>query len=68
MEDHAFDGLTPVTRVQFQGKQLDFVLDSGESAGSQFWAVFVDDFSALLKERGTKRKKQVTETGGHRAA
>ena len=59
-----FDGLTPVTRVQFQGKQLDFVLDSGEDAGSQFWTRFADDFSTLLKERGTKSKKQVTETGG----
>ena len=59
-----FDGLTPVTRVQFQGKQLDFVLDSGEGAGSQFWTRFADDFSALLKERGKKNKKQVTETGG----
>ena len=59
-----FDGLTPVTRVQFQGKQLDFVLDSGEDAGSQFWPRFADDFSTLLKERGTKSKKRVTETGG----
>jgi hypothetical protein len=59
-----FDGLLPVTRVQFQGKPLDFVLDSGEGAGSQLWTRFADDFAALLKERGTKAKHQVTEVGG----
>jgi Aspartyl protease len=59
-----FDGLTPVTRVLFDGKQLDFELDSGEQAGSQLWTPFADVFAALLKERGTKSKKQVTETGG----
>jgi Aspartyl protease len=59
-----FDGLTPVTRVLFDGKQLDFELDSGEQAGSQLWTPFADVFAALLKECGTKSKKQVTETGG----
>jgi len=33
-------------------------------AGSQFWTRFADDFSALLRERGTKSKKQVHEIGG----
>ncbi len=59
-----FDGLNPVTRIEFQGRQLDFILDSGESAGSQFWTRFADDFPALLKERGSKRTRKVTETGG----
>ena len=48
----------------FDGKLLDFELDSGEQSGSQLWTRFADDFATLLKERGTKSKKQVTEVGG----
>ena len=63
-ENLCFDGTTPVTRVLFDGKLLDFELDSGEQSGSQLWTRFADDFATLLKERGTKSKKQVTEVGG----
>jgi len=56
--------MTPVTRVLFDGKLLDFELDSGEQSGSQLWTRFADDFATLLKERGSKSKKQVTEVGG----
>lgn len=59
-----FDGTTPVTRVLFDGKLLDFELDSGEQSGSQLWARFADDFATLLKKRGTKSQNQVTEVGG----
>jgi hypothetical protein len=30
-----FDGLTPVTRVRFQNRDLDFVFDTGDGAGTQ---------------------------------
>jgi hypothetical protein len=63
-ENLCFDGATPVTRVLFDGKLLDFELDSGEQSGSQLWTHFADDFATLLKERATKGKKQVTEVGG----
>jgi hypothetical protein len=63
-ENLCFDGTTPVTRVLFDGKLLDFELDSGEQSGSQLWTRFADDFATLLKERGTKSKKKVTEVGG----
>ena len=63
-ENLCFDGTTPVTRVLFYGKLLDFELDSGEQSGSQLWTRFADDFATLLKERGTKSKKKVTEVGG----
>jgi tetratricopeptide (TPR) repeat protein len=63
-ENLCFDGTTPITRVLFDGKLLDFELDSGEQSGSQLWTRFADDFATLLKERWTKSKKQVTEVGG----
>jgi tetratricopeptide (TPR) repeat protein len=63
-ENLCFDGTTPVTRVLFDGKLLDFELDSGEQSGSQLWTRFADDFKTLLKERGTKSNKQVSEVGG----
>jgi hypothetical protein len=63
-ENLCFDGTTPVTRVLFDSKLLDFELDSGEQSGSQLWTRFAADFAMLLKERGTKSKTQVTEVGG----
>jgi Aspartyl protease len=53
-----------VTRVQFEGKELDCIVDSGQDAGSQLWTRFANDFAALLKQRGTKSKQQVTLVGG----
>jgi hypothetical protein len=49
----AFDGLKAVTRVRFETKDLDFVLDTGNQAGTQLWTPFARDFLALLKEQGT---------------
>ncbi len=60
----SFDGLSPVTRVQFEGKELDCILDTGEDAGSQLWTRFANEFGPLLKQRGTKSKQQVTMVGG----
>lgn len=57
------DGFDPVTRVPFEGKELDFVFDTGNEAGTQLWARFGSDFPALMK-RGIAGKKRVTQVGG----
>jgi hypothetical protein len=40
----AFDGVTPLTRVQMLGKPLEFVLDTGNQGGTQLWERFARDF------------------------
>jgi hypothetical protein len=50
--------------VQLQRKTLDFALDTGNGAGTQLWSRFSEDFASLLKERGTKSTKKVTQVGG----
>jgi hypothetical protein len=59
-----FDGVSPVTRVKCEGKELDFILDTGNLAGTQLWSRFASDFATLMKQRGTKGTKTVTEVGG----
>jgi predicted aspartyl protease len=59
-----FDGISPVTRVKSEGKELDFILDTGNVAGTQLWRRFADDFATLMKQRGTKSKQTVTEVSG----
>ncbi len=59
-----FDGLAMVTRVGFEGRQLDFILDTGNGAGTQLWQSFSNEFSAMVKERGTRGDKRVTQLGG----
>ena len=60
----SFDGLNLVTLVQFEGKELDCILDSGNDGGSQLWARFANDFATLVKQRGTESRIQVTQVGG----
>jgi hypothetical protein len=60
----SFDDLNPVVRGEFEGRELDCVLDSGDAAGSQLWRRFAQDFDVLVKENGTKSEKQVMEVGG----
>jgi predicted aspartyl protease len=60
----AFDGSTLFTRARFDGKSLDFVLDTGNQAGTQLWARFARDFSALVSERGQKSTAQLNQIGG----
>jgi tetratricopeptide (TPR) repeat protein len=62
--DLCFDGLSPVARMQFEGKELDFDLDTGDQSGSQLWTRFANDFPALVKERGTESKQEITQVGG----
>lgn len=59
-----FDGLVTLTRARFEGKDLDFIFDTGNGAGTQLWARFAKDFSALLKEHGSRGVKRVTQFGG----
>ena len=59
-----FDGLVPLTRVHFEGKQLDFIFDTGNGAGTQLWERFSNDFATIVRERGTKGSKRVTQIGG----
>ena len=59
-----FDGLTPVTRVRFQNRDMDFVLDTGDGAETQLWSRFSEDCASLLREHGTKSTKKVTQMGG----
>jgi len=59
-----FDGLSPVTRVRFQNRDLDFGLDTGDGAGTQLWSRFLEDYASLLKDHGTKSTRKVTQMGG----
>jgi hypothetical protein len=59
-----FDGLSPVARVRFQNRDLDFALDTGDGAGTQLWSRFSEDYASLLKEHGTKSTRKVTQMGG----
>lgn len=61
----AFDEGTPVTRVQFEGKPLEFVLDTGNQGGTQLWERFGRDFPEVLS-RGRKGTRQVDQIGGSR--
>ena len=53
-----------MTRVQFQNKDLDFILDTGNGADTQLWSRFSEDYASLLKEHGTKSTRKVTQIGG----
>jgi aspartyl protease len=59
----AFDGVTPVTRVQVSGKPLEFVLDTGNQSGTQLWERFARDFPELAST-GRKSTKRVRQIGG----
>jgi Aspartyl protease len=59
----AFDGMTPLTRVLVSGKPLEFVLDTGNQAGTQLWERFAIDFPDMVSQ-GRKTTKQVHQIGG----
>lgn len=59
-----FDGLAPVVRLQYQGRPLDFLLDTGNSAGTQLWERFAREFPDLVRERGVKGKEFLAQIGG----
>ena len=63
-DEICFDGLNPITRAHSEGKELDFILDTGNSVSTELWSRFSDDFSARVKQEGTKSTKQILEVGG----
>jgi hypothetical protein len=59
-----YDGLHVVTKVDVGGKTLEFLLDTGNQAGTQLWERFGRDFEPHVKERGRKGSVRVTQIGG----
>jgi hypothetical protein len=61
-----FDGFSPVVRVKFEDedKDLDFILDTGNQAGTELWTRFAEDFAALIKRWGTIGKRTLTGIAG----
>jgi hypothetical protein len=60
----AFDQFNLVARVESEGRPLEFILDTGNQRETQLWERFARDFSLLLKERGSKGTKRITQIGG----
>jgi hypothetical protein len=59
-----YDHLKVIATVDFESKPLDFILDTGDAAGTQFWERFANDFDRLINERGRKGIVRVTQIGG----
>ena len=59
-----YDNLHLVTSVEAEGKTLEFLLDTGNQAGTQLWERFAKDFEAVVKERGRPGAVRVTQFGG----
>jgi predicted aspartyl protease len=59
----AFDGATPIIRVEMDSKPLDFVLDTGNQGGFQLWERFGFDFPALTRS-GRRTTTAVEQIGG----
>ena len=60
----SYDRLHVVTKVEADGRTLEFLLDTGNQAGTQLWERFGRDFERLVKERGRKGSVRVTQIGG----
>jgi aspartyl protease len=59
-----YDGLQVVANVAFGGRELEFVLDTGNQSGTQLWERFGRDFKPLVEERGRPGSARVTQIGG----
>ena len=59
-----YDRLQIISSVVFDGKALDFVLDTGNQAGTQLWERFGRDFQRVVTEQGAKGTVTVTQIGG----
>lgn len=59
-----YDRLHVITKTEFDGETLEFLLDTGNQAGTQLWERFGKDFETLVKERGRKGSVRVTQIGG----
>jgi hypothetical protein len=60
----AFDQFNLLARVDFEGRPLDFIFDTGNQRETQLWERFARDFPLLLKERGSQGTKRITQIGG----
>jgi hypothetical protein len=59
-----FDELLPIVRVEWEGKPLDFVLDTGNVAGTQLWERFAQEHRDLIQEHGVKAKEWLATVAG----
>jgi hypothetical protein len=59
-----YDRLHVIAPVAFAGKDLEFLLDTGNERGTQLWERFGKEFDTLAKERGRKGSMRVTQFGG----
>ena len=59
-----YDRLHVVTKVDVDGHTAEFLLDTGNQAGTQLWDRFGRDFDSVVKERGRKGSVRVTQIGG----
>jgi Aspartyl protease len=59
-----FDGSAPLVRVRYAGRPLDFILDTGNQAGTQLWTRFSREFDALIRQQGRTSERRVTQIGG----
>lgn len=59
-----FDELAAVLRMQFDGKPLDLIFDTGNGGGTQLWESFSREFPVLVKTQGIKETRRVTQLGG----
>lgn len=58
-----FDGSDPITEVEFQKRQLEFIADTGDQ-GSELLSPFARDFATLLDKFGKKQSLRVTGMDG----
>jgi predicted aspartyl protease len=54
-----FDSDDPITQLEFSGRKLEFVFDTGASE-SELWPSFARDFAALLKQSGKNESRTLT--------
>jgi hypothetical protein len=59
-----YDRSNVITGAEFDGGTLEFLLDTGNQAGTQLWERFGKDFEPFVKERGRKGSVRVTQIGG----
>ena len=61
----AFDDFNPVVRGTMNGRPLEFIMDTGNQAGTQLWSRFKADFPDVVSTEGvTSGTTRVTQIGG----
>jgi predicted aspartyl protease len=59
-----YNRLHVIGTVELEGRTTEFVLDTGNQAGTQLWERFARDFESMVKDRGRKDTARVTQMGG----